>query len=442
LTWRLIFIHDGKRNMSAFIDSAKIQLIAGTGGAGSHSLLRDKRTQRGGPDGGDGGNGGSVYLEADRELRTLVDFSYRDHYEAKSGDKGEKFKCTGASAYDLVIKVPCGTLVKDGETGEILVDLVEQGQRHLVAKGGRGGRGNTHFVTATRQAPILAEKGEPGEVRLLQLELKLLADIGLLGFPNAGKSSLLASCTAARPKIANYPFTTLIPQLGVVSLGAEQSFVMADLPGLIEGAAEGHGLGIQFLKHLERTRLLLMILDGAAVDGREPLADYEVLRKELKNYHPGMVRLPYLVAVNKMDLEEARQAWPKLQAYFKKRKIPVFAISAVARKGVDELIKKAYEMLLKAPATNLRMEQEAKKKRMVYKPEPRFTIARDSDEVVRLGGKEVVKWVAMTDFENDEAIRKLRFIFKKIGLAKALEEAGIEEGEAIRVGKEEFIYNP
>jgi GTP-binding protein len=428
--------------MSAFIDSAKIRVSAGSGGAGSHSLLRDKLTQRGGPDGGDGGNGGSVMLEANRDLRTLVDFTYRDHYEAKGGEKGGKFKCTGASAYDLIIKVPCGTLVKDALTGEVIADLLNTGQTQLVAKAGRGGRGNTHFATPTRQAPILAEKGEPGETRELQLELKLLADVGLLGFPNAGKSSLLASCTAARPKIANYPFTTLIPQLGVVSLGAEQSFIMADLPGLIEGAAAGHGLGIQFLKHLERTRLLLMIVDGAGVDGRNPIQDYEVLRKELASYHPGMVKLPFLVAVNKMDLNEAREAWPALRAYFKKRRIPALAISAVARKGVDELVKKTYELLLKAPVSILSMGDTGKKKKTVYKPEPRFTIAKDSDGVLRLGGKEVLKWMAMTDFENDEAIRKLRFIFKKIGLAKALEEMGVEEGEPIRVGEEEFVYIP
>jgi GTP-binding protein len=428
----------------AFIDTAKIRVRGGTGGAGSKSMRREKYVELGGPDGGDGGRGASVWLEASSELRTLVDYSYLDHYEGPDGEKGGKYNCTGRSARDITLKVPCGTLVRDVEEGELLADLALEGQRMLAAKGGRGGRGNTHFVTSTRQAPRLAEKGEPGEERHLALELKSLADAALAGFPNAGKSSLLAACTAARPKIANYPFTTLAPQLGIVRLGPEESFALADLPGLIEGAAEGHGLGTRFLKHMERARVLLVVLDGAGTEGRDPKQDFEVLRRELAKYKAGLDRLPCLVAVNKMDLAEAREAWAGLKAFFRKRRIPAFAISAASRQGLGPLLKKTQEMLQTAPESPLAQAERAeaaKAKTKVYRPAERFTLDRHG-EVFVLGGKEVLKWVAMTDFENEEAVRKLKNILDRLGVNEALRKAGAQEGDAVRVGREEFEYVP
>jgi GTP-binding protein len=426
----------------AFIDQATIKIAAGKGGDGKSSMRREKYAPLGGPDGGDGGRGGSVWLEATTDLRTLIDYSYLDHYAAESGEKGGKYNCFGRAGKDLTLKVPCGTLIKDKANGELLGDLVDPGQRLLVAKGGRGGRGNPHFVTSTRQAPKLAEKGEPGEERELKLELKSLADVALVGFPNAGKSSLLAACTAAHPKVAAYPFSTLEPQLGVVRMGAEQSYILADLPGLIEGAAEGKGLGIRFLKHLERARVLILVLDGASMDGRDPLDDFRVLRQELTRYHPALPKMPFVVAVNKMDLAEARDAWPSIKMALKKKKVQSFAVSAGARQGLDDLLKKAWEMLKKAPASPLsQAESQIKEVEKVYRPAERFTLVKQG-EVFVLGGKEVVKWVAMTDFDNEEAVRKLRDILDRLGVSEALRKAGAEEGDPVRVGKEEFSYVP
>jgi GTP-binding protein len=383
-----------------------------------------------------------VVVRADENLNTLVDFSFLDHFSAPDGVKGGKYKCTGAGGEDLILKVPCGTVVKDEATGETLGDLVDHGQELVVARGGRGGRGNTHFKTSTNQAPELYELGEPGEERRLTLEIKLLADVGLVGWPNAGKSTLLSVVTHARPKIASYPFTTLEPQLGVVRLGESASFVLADLPGLIEGAAEGHGLGHRFLKHLERTRMLLFLLDAAGTDGRDPLHDFEVLREEVKRYHAGMAKLPYVVACNKMDLPEAREAWTGLQKAFKKKKIPVLAISAAAKQGTAALMQLIHQRLKEAPAFSLQEQAAAAPARKVYKPEPRFTIKRDKSGGYIIDGKEIRKWVAMTDFNNAEATAKLKRILSKIGIEKALKQAGVQEGDSIRVGKEEFFYTP
>jgi GTP-binding protein len=427
--------------MASFIDQVTINVTGGTGGSGSKSMHRAKYVPLGGPDGGDGGHAGSVILEADASVRTLIDFTWLDHYVAPDGIKGGKNNCFGAKGEDKVLKVPLGTVVRDSATGEQLGDLVEQGQRMVVAQGGRGGRGNVHFKTSTHQAPELYEKGEPGEERRLRLELKLLADVGLVGFPNAGKSTLLSVVTAARPKIANYPFTTLEPQLGVVRLGEQESFVLADLPGLVEGAAEGHGLGHRFLKHLERTRLLLFILDAAGTDGRDPLADFEILRAELKRYHAGMAALPMVVAANKLDLEEGRAGFKLLEKAFKRKKIPLFGISAAAKQGTPELMRAVYEKMKASPSVTLQ-EKAASVDRKVYKPEPRFTISRDKDGGYVVEGREVRKWVSMTDFDNAEAAAKLKRVLTKMGLEKALKEAGVAEGDSVRVGKDEFFYEP
>lgn len=426
--------------MSKFIDQANIKVSAGIGGAGSHSMRREKYVPLGGPDGGDGGRGGDVVLIAERGLRTLIDFSYQSRFFAEEGKAGSKQDKFGRSGKDLILKVPLGTLVKDATSGEWLADLVEDAQRFVVAKGGRGGRGNVHFKSATHQAPKIAEKGEPGEERSVHLELKLLADAALVGFPNAGKSTFLARVSAARPKIANYPFTTLEPQLGVVRLGDGEAFILADLPGLIEGAHEGKGLGLQFLKHIERTRVLLFLLDGASLGQRDLWKDYTILKKELKAYHPGLAKLPKLVAVSKADTEEARLAFKKLKPKFSKEKTKFFLISAATGDGVEKLCWELYKKIQDAPATVLESEAKAHEGK-VYRPLARFTLEKD-DQVYVLGGKEVVKWVAMTDFSEEESVERLKRILERIGVGRALREAGAVEGDTIRVGKEEFGYVP
>lgn len=425
--------------MSAFIDRAEIYVAAGSGGDGSHAMRKEKFVPLGGPWGGDGGRGGDVTLRANRNLKTLIEFSRQPKYHAAAGDKGAYNNMAGRGGKDMLLEVPLGTLVLDAATGELLADLTLDGQSYVAAKGGRGGRGNSHFKTSTRQAPILAERGEPGQERRIKLELKLLADVGLVGFPNAGKSTLLARVSAARPKIAAYPFTTLVPQLGVVRLGPQESFVLADLPGLIEGAHEGAGLGLRFLRHLERTRVLLFLLDGAK-EGADLSKDLKVLESELKHYHKSMAKLPRLVAVSKADLPWTGAQAKALTAKLKRRKIPVHLISASTGIGVDKLLGALYAVTRKAPPSVLESEPK-RSAHKVYRPAERFTLRKEKGSFV-LAGREVEKWVAMTDFDNVEAVRKLRYILEKIGVGKALREAGAKEGDSVRVGRDEFGYAP
>jgi GTP-binding protein len=311
-----------------FIDSAKIHVKAGDGGNGVISFRREKYVPKGGPDGGDGGNGGSVYIVADRNLTTLLDFRYAPHYKAERGAHGQGSHKTGLSGNDVVIKVPCGTLIKDAETGEVIADLIEHGAKVLVAKGGKGGRGNQHFATPTNRAPRHAEPGEPGEERTLELELKLLADVGLVGFPNAGKSTLISVLSAAKPKIADYPFTTLEPNLGIVRYQDYKSFVMADIPGIIEGASEGKGLGLKFLKHIERTKVLAILLPANSPDLKR---EYNILMNELKKFSPVLAEKPKVVVISKMDIAPEGFVLPKF------RGVKVIPISSVAQQGLDAL---------------------------------------------------------------------------------------------------------
>jgi len=311
-----------------FIDSAKIHVKAGDGGNGVISFRREKYVPKGGPDGGDGGNGGSVYIVADRNLTTLLDFRYAPHYKAERGAHGQGSRKTGLSGNDIIIKVPCGTLIKDAETGEVLGDLTEHGAKLLVAKGGKGGRGNQHFATSTNRAPRYAEPGEPGEERTLELELKLLADVGLVGFPNAGKSTLISVLSAAKPKIADYPFTTLEPNLGIVRYQDYKGFVMADIPGIIEGASEGKGLGLKFLKHIERTKVLAILLPANSPDLK---GEYNILINELKKFSPVLAEKPKVVVISKMDIAPKGFVLPKF------RGVKVVPISSVAQQGLDAL---------------------------------------------------------------------------------------------------------
>jgi GTP-binding protein len=327
-----------------FIDRAKIWVKAGDGGSGCMAFRREKFVPRGGPSGGDGGHGGSVYLEATDQMNTLLSFRYNPEYRAPRGAHGEGSKCTGRDGADIIVKVPVGTLVFDALTMAVVADLTEIGQQVLVAAGGRGGRGNAHFVTSINRAPRRADPGHPGEVRQLQLELKLLADVGLLGFPNVGKSTLIAHISAAKPKIADYPFTTIVPNLGVVELGDYRTFVVADIPGLIAGAHQGAGLGLQFLRHVERTKVLLHIIDVSGTTGRDPISDYQTIRQELANYEVGLMDKPEIVVANKADV--AQDSDLTLLAEFCQRKqLPFYVISAVTGQGLKPLLESVWQQL-------------------------------------------------------------------------------------------------
>lgn len=332
--------------MSRFIDEALIHVKAGDGGNGCVSFRREKYIPKGGPDGGDGGKGGDVYLVATSSKQTLLDFHYHRVFKARRGQHGRGKNRHGRGGDDIYIPVPVGTVVKDALTGQILADFVENGQKWLAARGGRGGRGNARFATATNQAPIFAEEGEKGEERDLKLELKLLADVGIVGFPNTGKSTLISVISEAKPKIADYPFTTLSPQLGVVAVDSDRTFVVADIPGLIEGAHKGAGLGIQFLKHIERTRVIIHLIDISSVEPSDPLKPYRAIREELKKFNPLLIEKPEVVALNKIDLlENPDKADEIITVYRSQLRVPVFAISALTRKGVSNLIRTVAQLL-------------------------------------------------------------------------------------------------
>ncbi|HEX6818152.1 MAG TPA: GTPase ObgE [Ktedonobacterales bacterium] len=430
-----------------FFDRAKIFVAAGAGGNGSMHFRREKFAPLGGPDGGDGGRGGSIYLVADPSMNTLVDYHYNAKYKAEPGLAGGKQKMHGAKGDDLDLRVPAGTMVRDAESGELIADLVEPGGRVMVARGGRGGLGNVHFATPTNQAPREAQLGEPGEERAVELELKLIADVGLVGYPNAGKSTLLSVVTNAKPKIANYPFTTLVPNLGVVVVGDptrldDYSFVLADIPGLIEGAAQGVGLGHEFLRHVERTRLLLHLIDGANTE-QPPWAEFEAINKELEEYSPDLARRPQMLVLTKMDLPDARERWPELRAQAEAAEIPAFAISAPTHEGVQELMNATAERL-----RDLRQEDAERAAQAtltpvgpVLRPQPdeAFTIER-TETGFRVRGKRVERMAAMTNAESSEAMERLERNLRKLGVLEALEEAGVQPGEMVQLGKVELEW--
>ncbi|WP_018085757.1 GTPase ObgE [Desulfurispora thermophila] len=422
-----------------FYDYAKIYVKGGDGGNGCVAFRREKYVPDGGPWGGDGGRGGSVILQADEGLRTLVDFRYQRHYKAGRGQHGMGKNMHGRGAEDLVLRVPVGTVVRDAESGAVLGDLVEHGQRLVVARGGRGGRGNARFVTLQNKAPSFAEKGEPGEERWLELELKLLADVGLVGFPNVGKSTIISRVSAARPKIANYHFTTVVPNLGVVRVDEGDSFVIADIPGLIEGAHSGAGLGHQFLRHVERTRVLVHVLDIAGTEGRDPLEDFAVINRELALYDQRLALRPMLVAANKTDLPGAEENLSRLKAALGDQ-YEIFPLSAISGEGLLPLIHRLAEMLRELPA--IPPEQPAAQPEGQYVAgalEPRFTL-RKQDGVFWIGGREIERHVAMTQLENEAALERLYSIMKLMGIDQALQEAGIKDGDTVVIGNYSFEY--
>ncbi|MDD2553539.1 MAG: GTPase ObgE [Desulfotomaculaceae bacterium] len=417
-----------------FFDKAKIYIKAGDGGNGCVAMRREKYVPEGGPWGGDGGRGGDVIFRADEGLRTLVDFRYKRHYKGERGRHGEGKNRHGASGGDLIIRVPAGTLIRDDDTGELIADLVKDGQEVVVARGGRGGRGNARFATPDRKAPKMAEKGEPGQERWLNMELKLLADVGLVGFPNAGKSTLISRVSAAKPKIADYPFTTITPNLGVVRVADQRSFVMADIPGLIEGAHAGSGLGHEFLRHLERTRLFIHVLDAAGSEGRDPVDDFQVINRELSLYNPALGEMPQVIAANKMDLASAADNLPRLQEACGSD-YEIFPVSAVTGAGLDQLIYRVAELIEQLPP----IMPEIMPQPVVHRVEPRFSVFRE-EGIYYVRGKEIERHVAMTDMENEEAVERLQWIINRMGVEEELKSAGIKVGDTVKIGKFEFEF--
>jgi GTP-binding protein len=417
-----------------FLDEAKIRVLAGHGGNGMMHFHREKYVPRGGPDGGDGGRGGSVYLEVDRKLNTLFRFRSTRTFHAEDGANGGTGNKTGKSGADMVIPVPPGTMVHELPEGRLLGDLVEDGQRMRVARGGRGGRGNPHFASASNQTPHVAEKGEPGEARDLHLELKLIADIGLVGAPNAGKSTFLAAVTAAKPKIAPYPFTTTEPNLGVAPLDGYRTIVLADIPGLIEGAHAGIGLGFAFLRHIQRTRVLIHLLDGA---GSDPLADFSQINAELALFDPDLAHKPQVVAVNKMDLPAAQERWGALQEELKTRGFESFAVSALTRRGTREVLYRAARLLEEMPPAAPAAEPPVY--RAAEDPSA-FSIEREADGGWRVCGKRIERAAEMTYWELDEAVARFQRILELIGIYRALQEAGVRQGDAVRIGRHELEW--
>ncbi|MBM7554629.1 GTPase ObgE [Thalassobacillus pellis] len=423
-----------------FVDQVNVYVKGGDGGNGLVAFRREKYVPKGGPAGGDGGNGGDVVFEVDEGLNTLMDFRYQRHFKAKRGENGMSKGQHGKNSEPLVIPVPPGTTVKDADTGEVIADLVEHKQQAIIAKGGRGGRGNIRFATARNPAPELAENGEPAQERNIQVELKLIADVGLVGFPSVGKSTLLSVVSAAKPKIADYHFTTLAPNLGVVETGDQRSFVMADLPGLIEGAHEGVGLGHQFLRHVERTRVIVHVLDMSAGEGRDPYEDYLTINQELFEYDERLKERPQIIAANKMDMPESEE---NLSAFKDKLEddFPVYPISTLTKEGLKDLLFAVADALDRIPKDSTPIEE--KTERVLYKYEKEdiaFKITRDPDGAYVLYGDQIEKLFKMTDFNRDESIRRFARQMRGMGVDEALRKRGAKDGDTVRLLDYEFEF--
>ena len=421
-----------------FTDYVKIYAEAGKGGNGAIAFRREKYVASGGPDGGDGGKGGDVYFKVDKDANTLIEFRYKKKFKAENGENGEGGHRYGKSGEDLYIPVPIGTVIKDSETNEVLADLSEPGQKALILKGGRGGKGNSHFATSTRQAPRFAQDGEPGEEKELTLELKLLADVGLIGFPNVGKSTFLSVVTSATPKIANYHFTTIEPNLGVVKSKYGDSFVIADIPGIIEGASEGIGLGIQFLRHIERTRLLLHFIDVSGIEGRNPVDDYYKVNEELKKYSEKLSKRTQIIVANKIDSMQDNTLYEELEKVAKKHNQKIFKISGITGKGVEDLMNYVSKILKTLPKETL-IEIKEKEKVYTLKDEENFTITKEKGVYIVKGEKvdSIMRKVNIGDYES------LFYLHRKldeIGLNQALKKQGIKEGDIVKIGDYEMEW--
>ena len=417
-----------------FIDKTKIYVTAGNGGNGALSFRREKYIPFGGPNGGNGGRGGDVYMIADRNLTTLMDLTFRPHFKAQEGAPGENWNKAGLSGEDLVILVPCGTVLF--QESKKIGDLRENGQKMRIARGGRGGRGNSSFKTIRNTAPRISEKGEPGESLTLDLELKMIADVGFIGCPNAGKSTLLARISQAKPKIADYPFTTLSPNLGVVKFG-NASFVAADIPGLIEGASAGKGLGIEFLRHVERTRVLIHMVDCFGFNNQSPHKNYQAIQKELKLYSPVLAKKPMILALTKMDSTGSDKLLKTLKKKLKGKRI--YPISAVSGKGIKELFTAVLKLLEKNPVLREEKLEPPDEKRYVL--DETFQVVPEGEHAFRILGKKIERLTAMTNFGQKQSVRRFQNILKKMGVEKMLKRHNVQTGDAMRIGKLEFTYS-
>lgn len=435
--------------MSMFLDQVTIDVKAGKGGDGMVAFRREKYVPDGGPAGGDGGRGGDVILVVDEGLRTLMDFRFNRHFKAQPGENGMSKGMHGRGAEDTYIKVPQGTTVRDADTGALLGDLLEQGQTLTIAKGGRGGRGNIRFASPKNPAPELAENGEPGQERKIELELKVLADVGLVGFPSVGKSTLLSVISSARPKIGAYHFTTLVPNLGMVTNSDGRSFAVADLPGLIEGASQGVGLGTQFLRHIERTRVILHVIDMSGMEGRDPYEDYQAINQELATHNLRLLERPQIIVANKMDMPESEENLVKFKEQLAKEQtdefadpLPIFPISGVTRKGIDALLSATADLLEVTPEFLL-YDEEIEEEVVQYgfhSDEPEFTIDRDPDATWILSGEKIEKLFQMTNFDHDETVMRFARQLRGLGVDEALRARGAKDGDIVRIGNFEFEF--
>ena len=422
-----------------FVDYAKIIIKSGDGGNGAATFRREKYVAAGGPDGGDGGKGGDIYFKVDPNQNTLIDFRYTKKFKAENGQNGSGNRCFGKSGEDLYVLVPKGTVLKDSETGKVIADLSEDGQTELVLKGGRGGKGNVHFATSTRQAPHFAIDGEKGKEKEIILELKLLADVGLVGFPNVGKSTLISKVSSARPKIADYHFTTIDPNLGVVKTEHGDSFVMADIPGIIEGASQGVGLGIQFLRHIERTRLLLHVIDAAGTEGRNPVDDFNKVNEELKSYSEKLANRKQIIVANKLDAVQDNENVQALEKMAKEKNIEIFRISAVTGEGVNELINHVAEVVKTLPKEEIVDIED----RVVYTlddEKDEFTITEKKTGEFYVEGPAVERLMARVNIGDNESFAYLQRMIKKLGIEEELLARGVQEGDTIHLLEWDFEW--
>ncbi|MGN1317749.1 MAG: GTPase ObgE [Lachnospirales bacterium] len=423
-----------------FVDRVKIHIKGGNGGNGAVSFYRAKYITHGGPDGGDGGKGGDVIFVADEGINTLMDFRYKRMFKAMPGEDGAKRNCTGADGESVIIKVPVGTVIREAQSGKVMADMTEKGQTKVLIKGGKGGKGNQHFATPTRQAPRYAERGRTSKEYDVILELKLIADVGLIGFPNVGKSTLLSMVTNANPKIANYHFTTLSPNLGVVRSRWGEDFVMADIPGLIEGASEGIGLGHEFLRHVERTKVFIHVVDGAALEGVDPIENIEKINEELEKYKEGLSKRPTVIAVNKMDIPEAEENFERIKAKYESESIKVFPISAATNTGLDEMLQVVADILKDYPE-DIVFEEEYDEfaDNEVIDTEP-FTISRPSEHYFVVEGVGVEKMMGYTNIDTEKGFAFFQRYLREKGIISALEEKGINEGDTVKIYDLEFEF--
>lgn len=424
-----------------FADSAKIYIRSGKGGDGHVSFRRELFVAAGGPDGGDGGRGGDLIFEVDEGINTLNEFRHVRKYCASDGEPGGKKKCHGADGKDMIIKVPPGTVIKDAESGKVITDMSYENKREIILTGGRGGKGNQHYATPTMQVPKYAQPGKSGKELMVILELKVIADVGLVGFPNVGKSTFLSRVTNAKPKIANYHFTTLNPNLGVVDLEGTDGFVIADIPGLIEGASEGIGLGHEFLKHIERTKLMIHMVDAASTEGRDPIQDIKIINEELENYNPELAKRPQIIAANKIDVfygDDEETVITLLKEEFEPKGIKVFPISAVSGKGVRELLYYTKEQLNQLEQTPIIFEKEFFPNEPTFKNEP-FTVEKDGDLFV-VEGPRIEKMLGYTNLDSEKGFEFFQRFLKENGILEQLEKLGIEDGDTVKMYGLQFDY--